>query len=572
MASKTAVIGAVVVVAALTAWLLWPADGAPVQPGNNVAAVPADTGAPNAQSRRARVAAETEPAAPAPPEPPKAPLVRGRVVDAQGRPVSGAEIWIVGTEVVPPDASGNRPTGNVARVATDGEGRFEKTLPTATKCQVQPSPLGDPAFESKRGDVREVVPPAEGLEFVVERRPTATLVVTVLDPAEGKLVTQYACSFGRRVVRQQPTTPDGRTEALVRLESAAGDTVNVVATAGGASAERGVSLREGDRVELRIDLQREGEVRGRVVDAAGVPVVNALAFFGEEDVARGDEPFKPFDEKRVREGARTDGDGRFELKGKGRWVTIWHPGGGPVTVARADAGSIVLPARGVVRGVLRGPDGAPNPNTKVFLDRVRETTTDGEGRFEFKGVEPGTRGLSLTGGKPKAYVAVRVTAGAAVDVDMRPGLPSVRIEWPGRTDLGRFVGLVPVAAVGSLGIGQPSDGGITVADVLPGRYILLGEGGAVAQADVSGPIATAVVGTGEIVVHAKPKTRLWVVPEAAGYLARLLAGRMAGAGVPADGVQRFTGLAPGRYEVGVELDGLRATVEVRDAAVEVTVE
>jgi len=111
-----------------------------------------------------------------------------------------------------------------------------------------------------------------------------------------------------------------------------------------------------------------------------------------------------------------------------------------------------------------------------------------------------------------------------------------------------------------------------VADVLPGRYILLGEGGAVAQADISGPNATAVVGTGEIVVHAKPKTRLWVVPEGAGYLARLLAGRQAGAGVPADGVQRFTGLAPGRYEVGVELDGVRTAVEVRDGAVETVIE
>lgn len=572
VASKTAVIGAVAVVAALTAWILWPGDGAPVQLANDAPAPPADPGAPKEQPPRARAVTETEPAAPTQSQPPKEPFVRGRVVDAQGRPVSGAEIWIIATEVVPPDASGKRPTGNVVRIATDGEGRFEKTLATAATCRVQPSPVGDPAFEAKRGDARDVVPPAEGLEFIVERRPTATLVVTVLDPARGKLVTQYACSFGQRVVRQQPTTADGRTEVLVRLEAAAGDTVNVVATAGGASAERGVSLREGDRVEVRIDLQRDGEVCGRVVDAAGLPVVNALAFFGEEDVARGDEPFKPFDEKRVREGERTDGDGQFELKGMGRWVTIWHADGGPVTVARADAGSVVLPARGVVRGVLRGADGAPRATTKVFLDRVRETTTDGEGRFEFKAVEPGTRGLSLTGGKPKAYVAVRVTAGAAVDVDMRPGIPNVRIEWPGRTDLGRLVGLVPVSEVGSLGIGQPSDGGITVADVLPGRYILVGEGGAVALADVSGPSATANVGTGVIVVKAKPKTRLWIVPEGAGYLARLLAGRMAGAGVPADGVQRFTGLAPGRYEIGVERDGLRATIDVRDAAVEVTVE
>jgi hypothetical protein len=222
--------------------------------------------------------------------------------------------------------------------------------------------------------------------------------------------------------------------------------------------------------------------------------------------------------------------------------------------------------------VLRAEGGAARPATKLWLDRVRETITDADGRFEFKDVEAGTRGLSLVAGKPKTYVAVRVRAGEASDAELRPGLPEVRVEWPGRTTLGRFVALVPLDDVGSMAVGEPTDGAVVAKDVLPGRYVLVSEGGAVACADVRDARATAVVGTGEIVLRAKPKTRAYVVPADAGYLARLLAGRMAGAGVPADGVRHFTGLAPGRYEIGVERDGVRTIVDVKDGPVEATIE
>jgi hypothetical protein len=479
-------------------------------------------------------------------------------------------VWVTGTEVTPPDASGKR-SGNVVVLTTDADGRFETTLPTSAKCTVMPMAL--PGFEPKKGDRKEVTPPDEHADFVVERKPTATLVVTAFDVGEAKPLTEFACAFGRRVAKAPPAPTEGKLEALVRLDAAAGDTVKVAVTAGGATAERDVAVRENERLEVRVEIRRGAAIAGRVTDAAGRPLAGALAFFGEEDVGRGDEPFKPFDEKRIKDGVRTGADGRFEIRGTGRWITFWHAEASPLTIAREKASEIALPPRGTIRGVLRGADAAPLTATKVFLDRVRETTTDSDGRFAFDGVEAGTRGLSLTGGKPKAYLAaVRVTPGEATEVDVRPGLASVRITWPGRTSLGRFVGLVPLDAVGSLAVGQPTEGTVVAPDVLPGRYLLLGEGGCVATVDVAAAEATAIVGRGEIVVRAAAKTRVYVVPAGSSYLARLMAGRMAGAGVPADGIQRFTGLAPGRYEVGVERDGVRATVDVKDGPVEVSID
>jgi RNA polymerase sigma-70 factor (ECF subfamily) len=568
MGTKSVAVGVAVVAAGVVAFLLWPRGGAAIAPDLAVVPPPAAAAAPAPRPKPAPDPVPDEPVqAPAP----RPPVVTGRIVDRQGRPAAGMNVWVAGPGLGTTDASGARPTGNAVVLTTDADGRYTATLPSAAK--YNSTPVANAAFEPEKGAQREFTAPDEKVDFVVDRHPTATLVVTAFDADAGAPVAGFDCTFvGKARGFALWHSDGGRVEAVVRLAAAAGDTVKATVTTGGVSASRDVAVRDGERVEVRVELRRGDAVTGRVVDVAGRPLVNALVFFGEEDVARGDEPFKPFDEKRVREGVRTGADGRFELRGKGRWITMWHPDASPVTVATASAADVSLPARGTIRGVLRGADGKPLPATKVFVDRVRETMTDAEGRFVFDGVEAGTRGLSLTGGKPKAYVAVRVTAGQATEVELRPGIPTVRVAWPGRTNLGRFVALLPLDAVGSMALGQPDGGAAVAPDVLPGRYLLLAEGGAVATVDVSGAEATALVGKGEIVVRAKAKTRVYVVPAGAGYLARLMAGRMAGAGVPENGEQRFTGLAPGRYEVGVERDGVRTVVDVADRPVETTIE
>ncbi len=567
MGKKTVVVVVCAIVLGLASMFLLPDDAPPAQ----------DTGAPGAGTApRESATRERRPAPPTDDDvavtatPPVQPFIRGRVVDEAGSPAAGMSVIVMGDGVLDPDAAGEVKS-NMIRLTTDEGGRFETTVGSRRPCSV--IPMAGPEFQPGRGVRRDVEPPADDIDFVVTRHPVATLLVTAHDYETGAAFERFSCEISRDAGRAARwSTADGQVTALVRLAAAAGATVHVIVRAGDATAERDIALGSGDRVAVRIDIGRDdGGVAGRVTDAAGAPLTGAIVFFGEEDVARGDEPFKPFDERRVRDRMRSDAEGRFVLSGSGRWITVWHPSASPVTVPAEKASEIVLAPRGTISGTLHAPDGSPLPATDIYLDRVRKTTTDVRGAFTFDAVEAGTRGLSLEP-RAKAYFAVRVVGGETADVELRPGLAEVRIEWPGRTEFGRFVGLVPLDDVGSLVVARSVDGELVARSVLPGRYLFLGEKGLVATGTIDGGRTTARVGDGVIVVHTEPKTRVYVVPAGVGYLARLLAGRMATVTAADDGVARFHGLAPGRYDVGIERDGVWKTVEVGDGEVETSLE
>src|SRR6185295_6165637 len=94
----------------------------------------------------------------------------------------------------------------------------------------------------------EVDPPAT-VAPVVERKPTAALVVTAWDA--GAPVKDFKCGFGAKTGTPEPLAAvDGRVETIVHLASAAGDRVEVTAARGDASGRREIALRDGDRVEV----------------------------------------------------------------------------------------------------------------------------------------------------------------------------------------------------------------------------------------------------------------------------------------------------------------------------------
>jgi hypothetical protein len=313
-------------------------------------------------------------------------------------------------------------------------------------------------------------------------------------------------------------------------------------------------------------------IKGRVKDAAGLPVEGALVYFGNQIRMRGDEPFKPFLESRIKDGVRTDFNGGFTIEGKEREVTVWHPEHSPVTVPVAEAGNIVLPQRGGIEGRLLDVNGQPLSGVEVVLDRVRKTKTDPDGGFLFERVEAGVRGLRLPG-EGKRYVGVQVPPGETVQARIGGFIPEVALEIfangePFTESLnGGLVGLDRVFSFHSI---KGSGDRLTVSEVIPGNYLLLTRSGRLARVKVDGPRAEADLGRADLTVHAKEGTRVYVIPAGVHELIPLMGGRVSSQRVPASGKVLISPLPRGRYAVGIDRRGLFVEVEVTGPGAEVT--
>lgn len=315
-------------------------------------------------------------------------------------------------------------------------------------------------------------------------------------------------------------------------------------------------------------------VRGVVVDAHGQALSGALVFFGTEIRMRGDEPFKPYQPQRIRDGVTSAADGSFLLNGKGRWITAWHADWSPVSLLAEQAQRIVLPARGSIRGRLLDRDGAPMPGVKLRLDRDVEALTDAGGRFAFERVPAGPRGLEVsvqTG--PKRWLLVRLAPGQALEVDVPSGLPEARIRlvegmqpWEG-DDEAVLLGLDVVTSLAPCEWSASAGATIVPPGLLPGRYLLLAQGSWQAPLDIRAPEGlTADIGACALTVRAPAQARVYVVPAGSDALVQLMGGRVGSRMVDETGAVRFAPLPAGRYDVGVDREGIFATVEVTDTA------
>ncbi|MCI0339867.1 MAG: sigma-70 family RNA polymerase sigma factor [Planctomycetales bacterium] len=488
--------------------------------------------------------------------------------------VGGLGLWAAfgGRSPEPPLSSGA--PGELKSEGPTARDSAEPKAPVLAPVATAEAPRGAPAVPAR---IAEPPPPeSEAPAPVMAKRRTGTIVARATDLTEGRPLERFTVSFqveGGGYV--QGIAESGALEVEIEIPPDASSALVTAWTTDirqGVRTSRVVSLEPGGRVEVDLAAASGPQVVGYVDGADGKAIEGALVYFGDQVRARGDEPFKPFEEKRIKDGARTDASGRFAVRGEGRRLTFWHPDWSPVTVPIEDAARVRLPPRGNLRGRIVDAAGVPVAGVALALDRTRKTTTDDQGRFSFDRVEAGVRGLVFP---ERRYVGVRVAPGEAGEVEIGPGLPEVRLRLesgghPYTQPVGGvLVGLDRLFSVHDL----KGAGPLVARGVIPGRYLLLTLDGPVATVEIRGPDAVADLGSADLTVRATTSRGIYAVPEGSDELVRLLAGRLAEARrSPEPGLFRFAPLPPGRYAVGTARDGIRTVVDVAGPGAEVKIE
>jgi RNA polymerase sigma factor (sigma-70 family) len=560
-------------------------SGAPAEAVARAALVPG--GFARDDPSRRTPAAET-PAA-LPPAGGPAPTISGRVVDTQGEPVAGAVVFVGGrpgpfetpttllatgedrvlgydpgqlehVERFQPELKGRLAAG--IAFLTTAEGAFRASPPEGSRVYV--AALSTVGLRATRSGVW-CVAPAEGLDFTLERVPTASLAISVRNAASGERLPRFEAEVARdgepptRVRADQPLVtlpvelpPGGLQRFRIRvLEPAWART----------SAEVDATPDRTIDVELAADPGLG--LRGLVVDASGAPVADALVFWGGVEQLRPD-PLGPFEPEHALGGVRTDAQGWFQLPGEEdaasaarTTVTVWHERHSPATVAGSDATLIRMPPRGSIRGRLLDDRGGPLGGVRLHLDRERSATTDSDGRFVFEDVVAGLHGLLAGLESGRWYVGVCVEAGRELAFERAPGVEtSIELQRGGEPFTERVGGVV-------IGLANPfpiaawdADGGTATRDDLPrGPCLLLSASGLIAAVDIRESRSVADVGASDLTIEARPGARVSLVPEAYATSAavRLVLAHTART-VPASGELSYVPLRDGRYRVFVAGD------------------
>jgi len=514
------------------------------------------------RSTRTAVGAERAPAA-APP-----PVVRGRVVDTEGRAVPGIEVMICAlTDPFP--ASSPLPEVGVdkysGRTVTTGEGgTFEALLVRGGEVHLWISP--PERYMASLHDPRGVTSctataPADGLEFIVVENPVATVELRVFDATAGRYLQTFRVSMRRGgtgysgaylvttleqggVLRHEFQMADRETESLE---------IALLSPKQKPALVRTVNLHAGRRTEVTLALQSEHLLRGRVTDTNGAPVPDAAIFFGSYSEMHSDEPFEPFAADRV-PGTTSDAEGYYELAGTGTQVTTWHPEFVTRTSDVQNAFSIELERRGRIIGTgLDWPELLFDEETPVAVSN---------GRFVIENVDAG--GHRLAPDEKSLGCGVRVAPGQALTIDFSRRLNRVEVSCDGREEHGALIG---DGTVFSMSRFECESGGFALTDVFPGRYRVFGSDGWQGRLHIDGPTVTLERGPATLLLRTEPERRIGLIsPDADDLLARI--GPRVPAYADASGVLRIEGLYPGEWVLLAE-NGERRTVALANGVTEV---
>ncbi len=423
----------------------------------------------------------------------------GRVVDLQGRPISGAEVLLI------PSSSSESLEGvetlrrTTLKTSTDAQGRFRIDR------------LGQGSFDLQaraRGFlptwVRQVaIPPGRGNADlgVISLQTGAVLDGRVVDPAGDPVAgasIQAAPSSGispgdlpangQASGREAVTGGDG-TFSLTGFRD--GDVVTLRATREGFAARTVSRIQTPLTEPLTVELTPSARITGTVLEESGGPVAGARVVLTEDS---GEEPRAAG--VRFAAAAEVSSEGHFELVGlaPGRFqLSAVASGYLPETRGGIDLkdGSgmegidLVLRRGAVVEGQVLAPDGSPVAGARVMvLDQPAETDlglagrpetfADGEGRYQLGGLAEGDRTVAAehAGFRP-ARRRVRVQEGTT-PLDLRLGRGfevSGRVSGPEGPVPGATLRLLPrEGSEGASPAASGADGAFHFEAVAEGRY------------------------------------------------------------------------------------------------------
>jgi hypothetical protein len=376
-------------------------------------------------------------------EPPHS--IRGRVVEAAGKPIPGA--WVMATEWQGYQSS------LVIKVVTDAEGRF----------QIDDLPESPVEFQfSKEGFMtlpNKALAPSEQEVVITLNRP---LVIsgTVTDAATGKPIDDFKLYDGQgpgNWYRQRPRQfhdgryvrniiwPYPRTVAL-RIEAA-----------GYLPAEsRGFQITEGTvTYDFRLtkgDVPTRPAISGVILLPDGKPAAGAEVALASQSYGpyiQNGRDISPEKHPAVRTGP--DGSFRFPPQVEESLVMAFHDQGyAEITedaLAKVPSHSLTLRKWGRVEGTLRVGT-KPAPGEQVMLNPKRSISerfghisfdyhakTDRRGRFTFERVIPGPASVS----RGIATAPRQMSYGPWKAIEVEPGgTAKVRIGGTGRPVIGRF--------------------------------------------------------------------------------------------------------------------------------------
>lgn len=367
--------------------------------------------------------------------------LEGRVVDADGEPVSGARVSV----------SGARPS---TEVLTDGAGRYR--VP-----RVVPGPQ---RFEVRHPDVGRIAEriQIEGprVRFDV-RMPPATVVQGRVLGRDGS-----ALAGARLEVDDEPVELDA--EGRFRLSLSPGEHVIHAEAPERAPMERRLTA-EGEPIDLDFELGRPAAILGCI---AGIP--------------RGQFVSVELREHPVSARNTLDGHGRFQISdvGPGTWTLVATDSFGRTLERRVDVDEgrqirledLRFPPLPEARGRVLDPEGGAVPNATLTFEQEESRVwamTDAEGRFAAHLVDgTWTVKAERRGFGPAA--ATFTLAGASIDT------PDLRLV-PAVTVSGYLRGLAPgevpflhaATEDGTWTRGAPAkqDGSFQLPDLWPGNWI-----------------------------------------------------------------------------------------------------